>query len=347
LVSASEPWVPVQQGITYREDQLRTRLGTSVATPQQSRAGALWRAVNPVARKAIALQIVLVAVTAPLYPLVGIGIHWASALSHAIGLGSLFAVWIRYVLAPSSGWNRAVADALLALLLLAMLTNIVGPAQYPAVALGFPEADRWLSATDAVLGVDVPAVTAWTAAHPALAQILILAYHSLLPQFVLPIAVLGFLRDREHLWEYIFHFHVCLTATLIGVALWPAACAFTYFGFDSLLDQTRFIDQFAALRAGTFREVRFDDIEGLISFPSFHAAGGLMVTWAFRHRRGWFAAVAVLNTFLIAATVLTGAHYGIDVVASLALFAGSVVLWRTWTRQVREPGALAGVRKSA
>ena len=104
-------------------------------------------------------------------------------------------------------------------------------------------------------------------------------------QFLLPIVVLGFLRDRKHLWEYIFHFHVCATVTLIGVALWPAACAFTYYGFDSLLDQTRFIDHFAALRAGTFREVRFDNIEGLITFPSFHVAGGLMVTWAFRRTR--------------------------------------------------------------
>jgi hypothetical protein len=324
----------VQRAITYPEDQLEKRLATGVRTPQRSRAGALWRAVNPVARKAIALQAVLVAVTAPLYPLVGIGIHWSSGLSSAIGLALLLAVWVRYVFAPPSGWNRAVADALLALLLLATLTNIVGPAQYPAVALGFPEADRWLSATDAALGLHVPALTTWTAARPAFAQILILAYHSLLPQFLLPIVVLGFLRDRKHLWEYIFHFHVCATVTLIGVALWPAACAFTYYGFDSLLDQTRFIDHFAALRAGTFREVRFDNIEGLITFPSFHVAGGLMVTWAFRHRRGWFAAVAVLNTLLIAATVLTGAHYGIDVVASLALFAGSVVLWRTWSRQL-------------
>lgn len=159
--------------------------------------------------------------------------------------------------------------------------------------------------------------------------------------------MLGFFRDREHLWEYIFHFHVCLTVILIGVALLPAACAFTYFGFDSLLDQTRFIDQFAALRAGTFREVRFDNLEGLITFPSFHVAGGLMVTWAFRHRRAWFAAVAVLNALLILSTVLTGAHYGVDVVAAAALFGGSVVLWRTWTRQVQKQTAIADLRKSA
>jgi hypothetical protein len=320
----------VQHGVTYHEDRLEKRLETSVATTPRSRAGVLWSAVNPVARAAIALQAALVALTAPLYPLVGIGIHWSSGLTQALGLGLLLAVWIRYVLAPASSWNRAVADALLALLLLAMMTNIAGPAQYPAVALGFPEADSWLSATDAALGLDVPSLVAWTAAHPAFAQIVIFAYKSLLPQFVTPVVVLGALSDREHLWEYIFHFHVCLTVTLIGVALWPAACAFTHYGFESLLNQTRFIDHFAALRAGTFREVRFDDIEGLITFPSFHVAGGLMVTWAFRHRRAWFVALAGLNILMIASTVLTGAHYGIDVVATLALFAGSVLLWRRW-----------------
>ena len=324
----------MQQALSSADGHLETRLATVVVAPR-SRAGALWHAVNPVARKALALQAVLIAATAPLYPLVGIGIDWSSGLPNACWLGLLLVVWGRYVLAPASGWNRAVADALLALLLLVTLTTIAGPAQYPAVALGFPEADPWLSAADAALGVDVPAIRAWTASHPALVPVLTLAYYSLLPQFMLPIVVLGFLREREPLWEYVFHFHVCLTVTLVGVALWPAACAFTYYGFDSLLDQTRFINHFAALRAGTFGDVRFDDIEGLISFPSFHVAGGLMVTWAFRHRRGWFAAIAAVNVLLIAATVLTGAHYGIDVLASLALFAGSVVLWRAWIR--REP----------
>jgi membrane-associated phospholipid phosphatase len=166
-----------------------------------------------------------------------------------------------------------------------------------------------------------------------LARVLIVAYFSLLPQFVLPIIALGiFYRDRPRLWEYIFHFHFCLAVTLAGLALLPAACAFSYYGFHSLIDQTRFIDHFTRLRSGTFHELRLDDVEGMISFPSFHVAGGLMVTWAFRDRRGWFAALAVLNALLIASTVLTGAHYAIDVAATVLLFWGSVLLWRAWGR---------------
>jgi hypothetical protein len=215
-----------------------------------------------------------------------------------------------------------------------LFTNIVGPAQYAAMALRFPLVDPWLAAADAALGIHVPTLTEWTGAHRGLTIVLVLSYFSLLPQFVLPLIVIGLAyRNRELLWEYVFHFHVCLTLTLLAVALVPAACAFSYYGFTSLIDQTRFIRHFDGLRAGTFTQLHLNDLEGMISFPSFHVAGGLMVTWAFRRYRWWAVALGILNVLLISATVLTGAHYGIDVIATFALFAGSVWLWRVWGRQ--------------
>src|ERR1700676_3824279 len=129
-----------------------------------------------------------------------------------------------------------------------------------------------------------------------------------------------------------FHFPVCLAVTLPGVALMPATVPISYYSFESLIDQSRFIDHFTRLRSGAFTELWLNDIEGMISCPSFHVAGGLMVTWAFRGHRRWFAALAVLNTLLIASTVLAGAHYAIDIVATVVLFAGSVLLWRAWGR---------------
>jgi len=306
----------------------------SAEAPRQSAAAAVRHAVNPVARRAIVLQAVLLGLTAPLYRLLGISIRWSSAMIPALVLALLTGIWLIYVLAPSRRGRIAFAEPLLAMLLLAMLTNIVGPAQYVAVALRMPTVDAWLAAGDAALGLHVPAMTEWTSVHPAVARTLILAYFSLLPQFAAPILAFGvFYPDRQQLWEYIFHFHFCLVATLLGVALLPAACAFSYYGFDSLIDQTRFVAHFTSLRAGTFHELRFNDIEGMISFPSFHVAGALMVTWAFRGRPGWLAALTVLNTALVASTVLTGAHYGVDVVATVALFAVSILLWRRWGRR--------------
>ena len=53
-----------------------------------------------------------------------------------------------------------------------------------------------------------------------------------------------------------------------------------------------------------------------------------MVTWAFRRRHCWLIGLGILNAGLVAATVLTGAHYAIDVVATVAMFAASIGLWR-------------------
>ena len=80
--------------------------------------------------------------------------------------------------------------------------------------------------------------------------------------------------------------------------------------------------------------VRFDQIEGLVSFPSFHVAGALIATWAVRHRRGLFITFALLNAALIASTVLCGVHYAVDVVAAVPLFACSVFVYRRWASRL-------------
>jgi hypothetical protein len=314
-------------------------LGRAVVTPaERSTAQLVLRAINPAARRALLMQGVLIGLTLPLYPLTHISIAWTTFASSAFLLCVLGLVWVYYVLAPAKRL-RVPADALLATLLIVALSNIAGPAQYPAVKLRFPEIDSWLAAADASLGIHVPSLTAWTVGHPVAARILLAGYVSLLPQFVVALVVLGFfLRDRLALWEYVFHFHFCLLVTLVCVGLWPAAHVFRYYHFDSLVDWSRLIQQYDALRAGTFTEVRFHEIEGIISFPSFHAAGALMVTWAFRRHRYWCAVLGTLNALLIAATVLTGAHYAVDVLATFALFAGSVCLWRAWGQR----GLIAG-----
>ncbi len=196
-----------------------------------------------------------------------------------------------------------------------------------------PLADPWLARADAWLGISVPAAVAWTAAHPALVFLLRVSYYSLAPQFIAPIAILGlYYRDRDALWEYIFHFHICLVLTLIGLVLFPAMCAFSYYGFESLIDQTRFITHFNALRNGNFHLLRLRELEGLITFPSFHVAGGLMVTWAFRAYGKMFVFLLVLNALMIASTVLLGPHYAVDLVASGLVFGASVWLYTRWGR---------------
>jgi len=49
----------------------------------------------------------------------------------------------------------------------------------------------------------------------------------------------------------------------------------------------------------------------------------------------------VLNGLLVAATFMTGAHYVIDVLGTLAMFAGSLALWRAVGHALLEPAAAA------
>jgi len=80
--------------------------------------------------------------------------------------------------------------------------------------------------------------------------------------------------------------------------------------------------------------LRLTELEGLITFPSFHVAGGLIVTWVFRRYAAVFAGLLLLNTLMIASTVLLGPHYAIDIVASVALVGLSILLYRHWGRRL-------------
>ena len=278
----------------------------------------------------LALQAGLLVLTVVSFRITGLTYAWSEVLLPAGGALCLLALWGAHVLMPSRRQGEwVVTEAILVTGLIATVTIIGSPFQYAAIAFKRPLVDQWLAAADAGMGIHVPALVEWTRAHPSIQQMLSSAYFSLLPQFILPIAVVGcWFKDRAALWEYAFHFHVCVIVTLLGLALWPAACAFTYYGFDSLLDQTRFIRHFHEFRTGVQTMVQPSDVEGMISFPSFHVAGALMVTWAFRRHRYWLMGLGMLNAWLIAATVFTGAHYAIDIVATAVMFAASIGMWK-------------------
>ena len=79
-----------------------------------------------------------------------------------------------------------------------------------------------------------------------------------------------------------------------------------------------------ALRAGTMRSIALNQLEGLISFPSFHTAAALIFIWTLHTVRyvGW--AGIPLNLALIVATPTVGAHYFIDLVGGVVVAFGAL-----------------------
>jgi len=76
---------------------------------------------------------------------------------------------------------------------------------------------------------------------------------------------------------------------------------------------------FFGLRDGTFRQLVAEGAEGIISFPSLHAALGLLFIFALWPVRyiGWIS--VLLNLAMIAATPVDGSHYFSDVAAGLTI----------------------------
>jgi hypothetical protein len=284
--------------------------------------------LNPLGKFLVACNVVALIVGVFFFLLRGLTIDWSTVWLAGLLLAAIFVGWLNFYFVPGGPREMFVAELLFVTFLMVLLTNVLVPMQYGAVALGAPYADPWLAASDAWMGVHVPTLTAWTWAHPVTSRLITLTYFSFAPQLLLTVLALAALRERERLWEFAFHFHICLIVTIGALALWPAVCAPAYYGYRPTIDMTHLIAQIKGFHDGTMTVLRFNDLEGLVSLPSFHVAGGMLVTWAFRYRPRVLIPLIVLNTGLALSTVLTGEHYAIDIVAAVPLVAGSLAAYR-------------------
>lgn len=279
----------------------------------------------------IVANAVLLVIDAVSFWWLGLSVGWSGSQTlRVLALLAMCGLWAYFYFVPGSGGDCLFAEITFVTFLILLFTNIGAPAQYAAVAAGAPFRDSWLAAADRGLGIDLPALVAWTHAHPIVAAGLTLAYHSFAPQLIFTVLVLGLLRERERLWEFAFHFYFCLMVAIAVFAIVPAACAPAHLGFVPTIDMTRAIAQIQGFHDGSLSLVAMDDLDGLISFPSFHVAGALIFTWAFRYRLRIFVPVLLLNVATIASTFMSGEHYVVDVLAALPLFALSAAAFRWW-----------------
>jgi hypothetical protein len=290
---------------------------------------------QPLSQACFVLQLLLFGASLALYRATGIEVLWSSNATLFALSGTFTAAWVTLLAWPGDSLaRRRVAEALAGMVLVLTLIQITAPMQYGAIALGRPFVDGWLDQADRLLGVDVARITAWTAQSPALVTVLNFAYNTLALQLFVPLIVLPIARDRDALWEYVWHLHTSLTVALVCLALWPTFYVFTYRDFAPLVPPAlieRGMAQLWALHNGEFHVLALHDTLGLISFPSFHTAAALAVTWSLRRRSVWiWMPVALLNVGLVSATVLLGLHYVTDLIGTAVLLAASLVAHRRW-----------------
>lgn len=222
--------------------------------------------------------------------------------------------------------TETAAQMLLILLFGILLT-------YAATATGLPYRDATLLAADRTLGFDREAYLAFFKARPWLSNLTGTAYLALLPQFLLAPLALLVAHQAVRAQTWLLAVGIALIATS-GISVFaPAVSAFVYvdLGGPAHIPAGFYtsVPTIEALRAGTLHTIPLNDLEALITFPSFHTTGALLFIWALwpLQRLRWVA--VPLNAALILATPVDGGHYAIDVAAGAMVMLVSVAA-ATW-----------------
>jgi membrane-associated phospholipid phosphatase len=198
------------------------------------------------------------------------------------------------------------------------------PLSYLAASFNLPLQDGLFDALDRALGFDWSTLFGFITARPVLATVLRAAYVSFTVQaslVVLALALFG-----QLLWLRVFVLSFILTAlvTIAVSAMLPGVGAWELHGMPSSPDSVIPIAQsslpvFHALRDGTLRQLVAFGAEGIITFPSLHAALGLILMAALWPVAGLRWIAIAVNVVMIAATPVDGMHYLVDVTAGLLI----------------------------
>ena len=195
---------------------------------------------------------------------------------------------------------------------------------YIMVVTNAPLVDSTFDAVDKAAGLDWVAWAAWVTAHPVFHNILWFAYASLPIQTLfgcLYNAHTGATSRNAEIW-WITLIGALLT---IGIgALLPGISAWVYYGLAAMQDFPH-MQQFEAIRAGTWHTIDFGNTQGFTQLPSFHTVLAIMLTYNLRHNRILLVAAVVLNALVILSCPTEGGHYFCDIAAGALVAA--LMIW--------------------
>jgi membrane-associated phospholipid phosphatase len=231
------------------------------------------------------------------------------------------------------------------------------PLSYLAAAAGaaIPLQDDVFDSVDRALGFDWMALLSWLNDAPATFTGLRLIYGSLLPQMTLAVLCLAFTGRRIWLRTFMLAFVFATLVTIAISAVLPATGVWLHYGLvetdGRIVPTVKTVwPVFTGLRDGSVRMLVAAGAEGVITFPSLHAALAVIMiaaVWPIAALR-WF--ILVLNIIMLAATPIDGAHYLVDVIAGVAiamvsLFAARAVA--TWAGRSPAPVAASKIPQLA
>lgn len=282
----------------------------------------------------------LVAAVAILFPVLGLSLSLPDlARSLGLSLAALACAFLYTVLRP----DERLARLFRALPELVLITYFGGALSYALTAMGQPLWDGTFDAWDKAIGFDWKALLTFYAGYPAFYRLLAFAYYSMLPQMAVLVVALITVRAFRAADRFILGFAFAAVITMAISAFVPALCA-GYVYRDAVAEQHvlqlswNSIQQVEALRSGVLRVISMAQAEGLVTFPSFHAATAMLLMFGFWHVPYLRWPGLALNMLMIAATPIEGGHYLVDIFAGIAI----AILAHAAAARLLRPGQAKG-----
>ena len=206
--------------------------------------------------------------------------------------------------------------------------------------------DEQLATLDAMLGFNWVSFLAASNQSAVWSSALFWAYHALGPQVPIVLLVHLMRQRQDRVFEFIALMAVSSLFTGPLMAIFPAAGAYAFYKpapelFSNLTAQAGMwhYSTLLSLRSGAPYELIVSNAEGLVTFPSFHTALGILVVYALRDIRPLFVAALIVNAVMIVSTLPEGGHHLVDVIVGAAIGVLSVAIVRLLSHVHEKLGA--------
>src|SRR5690349_7362421 len=206
---------------------------------------------------------------------------------------------------------------------LVVFAAVAAPLSYLAASTALPLQDAVFDAMDHALGFDWKELFAFMNRSPGFLVFMRVIYLSLTVQMTAVVLLLGLTGRLPWLRVYMLAFIFAAVLTIALSALLPAEGVWLHYGLKAdpgampVSHTSRPV--FLGLRDGSFRLLVALGAEGIITFPSLHAALAVLLIAAFWPLpiARWLS--AAVNALMLAATPIDGSHYLVDVLAGTVI----------------------------
>lgn len=206
---------------------------------------------------------------------------------------------------------------------------VMAVATYIALAQSGPLRDDQFLLADRMLGFDWLSWFHFVMAHPIIARPLSLLYGSPPIQAVYFTLLMGLMGATQRMREIFWLVLVALLLTTLISWFMPAMGPFETFGLKTY---GTYLPEIARVHSGQAVEFSLEQLQGIVTFPSFHTTLALALIYGFRRTGiiGWTLALA--NCVLLLGVPVFGGHYLMDVIGGALVFVFAVAVVRIAAR---------------